>query len=163
MKKLFVFCISLMMVLSVSGISFSGQESGKKADNIKSGIDAVKKKADSHLQTRIVRIEEQDGVRPEILTVEPGTVVIWLNRFPGLINISFTDKKVTEACKHPVNFVNKNGQYISTDIEYGAVASLCFIEAGTFKYYVERSHFRRDNIREEERASFKFDGKIIVK
>jgi hypothetical protein len=75
----------------------------------------------------------------------------------------FPDKKVTMACQSPVNFtISKEGTYVSNSIPYGGVASLCFIEPGTFKYIIERAkpqgadYLNRGN-------PFRFEGQIVVK
>jgi plastocyanin len=83
----------------------------------------------------IVRVKEE-GLLPKQATVKPGTTVIWLNMQSKYIEIEFTgDQKVDVACKAPVHFVlGVDMSYISDKVPFGAVASLCFIEKGTYKY-----------------------------
>ena len=53
--------------------------------------------------------------------------------------IDFTGKQVTLACKSPTNFVvGEDGSFISNRIPQGAVASLCFIDKGTYNYELRR-------------------------
>ncbi len=154
MKKSMLTCIAFVIVCFAGSAAFCGQVSEKKA---------VKDEA-VELKSRIVRIEKHDGVKPKLLNIEAGTVVIWLNRYQGNITILFTEKKVTTACQHPVGFsVNKDGLYVSDTVEYGAVASLCFVERGTFEYFVDRSKPRRDVERADEHSRLRFYGKIVVK
>ena len=92
--------------------------------------------------------------------IEPGTVVIWLNQYKGRVKITFPDKKVTVACKSPVNFsVTDEGEFVADTIEFGAVASLCFVERGSFAYYIERSPTSVG----AKSEGFRFEGKIVVK
>ncbi len=151
MKKTVLFCIAVLMFLAVSDVVFSEQAAENK--------DIHKKTVD--IKSRVVRIEGFEGVNPLNLFIEPGTVVIWLNQYYGDVGVKFPDKKVTMACKSPVNFsVNKDGVYVSNPIGYGAVASLCFLERGTYKYFMERSNPSR---RQTTSDHFRFEGKIVVK
>jgi hypothetical protein len=112
------------------------------------------------LKQQVVRIRGYEGVSPLNLFIEPGTVVVWLNQYQGRIKIAFLSKKVTLACKSPVNFfLNDQGVFESTAVEFGAVASLCFVEYGTFDYVIERSP--ADASAKSE--GFRFEGQIIVK
>jgi hypothetical protein len=154
MKKTILTGVVFLIVCFLSSAGFCGDVSEKK--DVKKGI--------NELESRIIRIEKHDGVRPQLLTIEAGTVVIWLNRYQGQITIQFPEKKVAGSCEHPVNFsINKEGKYVSDSVEYGAVASLCFVERGTFEYFITRSKPRRDMERPEEHSPLRFDGKIIVK
>jgi hypothetical protein len=67
------------------------------------------------------------------------------------------------ACQSPVNFtISKEGTYVSNSIPYGGVASLCFIEPGTFKYIIERA---RPQVEDKFGSGnpFRFEGQIVVK
>lgn len=109
----------------------------------------------------IVRIKEGEGLIPQQVTVPIGTTVIWLNRTGDYIEISFTgDQKVDVACKAPVHFImGQDGSYISDKIPFGAVASLCFIEKGTYKYTVNATAFYREG---GLVAQKRMEGTIIV-
>jgi hypothetical protein len=49
--------------------------------------------------------------------------------------IKFIDKRITTACENPVHFVKDvDGSFMSDHIPFGSVASLCFVEKGTYKY-----------------------------
>lgn len=109
----------------------------------------------------IVRVREE-GLLPKQTTVKPGTTVIWLNMLGRYVEIAFTgDQKVDVACKAPVHFVTgPDGSYISDKIPFGAVASLCFIEKGTYKYTLSSAAtLKPAGIRPAENI----DGVIIVK
>lgn len=116
------------------------------------------------LQTQIVRIQGDAGVEPLNLVITPGTVVVWLNEYKiAPVEVLFPDKKVTLACQSPVNFnISKDGTYVSNSIPYGGVASLCFIEKGTFKYEIYRA---APSMRQQGQLGnpFRFEGKIVVK
>ena len=126
--------------------------------------DAVPREAgvapwESDIKSRIVRIAGYEGVTPLNMFIEPGTVVIWLNQYRGAVRVAFPDKKVSMACKSPVGFtLSDEGFFIADKLEFGAVSSLCFIERGTFAYYIER-----DAVPGGERSEgFRFEGKIVV-
>jgi len=116
------------------------------------------------LKTQVVRINGYAGVEPLNLMIEPGTVVVWLNQYKiSPVEIMFPDKKVTMACQSPVNFtISKDGTYVSNAIPFGGVASLCFIEPGTFKYIMERA---RPQVEDKFGSGnpFRFEGQIVVK
>jgi hypothetical protein len=109
-----------------------------------------------------VRIAGYEGVSPLNLLITPGTVVVWLNEYEiAPVKVQFPDKKVTMACQSPVNFtISKDGTYVSNSIPYGGVASLCFIEQGTFKYIIERATPMQLNPKSNP---FRFEGQIVVR
>ena len=115
------------------------------------------------LNTQIVRIGRYEGVSPLNLFITPGTVVVWLNDYKtSPIEVKFPDKQVTMACQSPVNFnISKEGTYVSNSIPFGGVASLCFIEPGTFKYIIERA--RPEVEVQRDLNPFRFEGQIVVK
>ena len=79
------------------------------------------------------------GLDPKLVMVKSGTTVIWMNHSESLAVIQFRGKQVTIACKNPTNFIlDKEGSFISNRIPQGAVASLCFIEKGTYNYVLSR-------------------------
>ena len=151
MKKTALFSIAATMFCCFCvNVAFSEQEKGKVVED-----------KSMELKTRVVRIQGYEGVSPLNLFIKPGTVVIWINQYHGDVEIKFPNKKVTIACKSPVNFsVNKDGVFESTPIGYGAVASMCFVERGTFDYLMERSTTGRRGARTDH---FRFEGKIVVK
>lgn len=109
--------------------------------------------------TEIVRIRGYEGVFPLNVFIKPGTVVIWLNQYRGKIRVTFPDKKVSLACQSPVNFmVSREGHFVAEEVDFGAVASLCFVEPGTYDYYIERSPL--GPMPRSER--FRFQGQIKV-
>jgi plastocyanin len=144
MKKLLCSILFAGLVFSIlTGSTFAGEE--------------------QQLKTQIVRIQGNAGVSPLNLSITPGTVVVWLNDYRITpVEVMFPDKKVTMACQSPVNFsISKDGIYVSNSIPYGGVASLCFIEPGTFKYVIERA---RPQMMDEVRGNpFRFEGQIVVK
>ncbi len=97
---------------------------------------------------QIIRLHPLVGLDPKTATVKAGTTVVWINESGGIAEIQFTDKQVTLACKSPTHFVvDDEGVYISNKISPGAVASLCFVEKGTFKYVVLREARRTDPVK----------------
>jgi len=149
MKKMLVL-MSLALFL-YAGAGFAGEQPQVRGVVEKPGLD---------LKQQIVRIRGYEGVSPLNLFIEPGTVVIWLNQYQGKIKITFPSKRVTLACKSPVNFsLNEQGFFESNAIEFGAVASLCFIESGSFDYIIERAPVSST----AKYEGFRFEGKIIVK
>jgi hypothetical protein len=88
---------------------------------------------------QVVSVDAISGINPPSITVNSGTTVIWLNYSRAMVEIQFTDKKVTVACDKPVHFiVDEQGCFVSDKIPLGAVASLCFIEKGIYHYVVKR-------------------------
>jgi len=143
MKKLILSIVASGLIVSLlSGNTFAGEE--------------------QKLKTQIVRIQGNAGVSPLNLFITPGTVVVWLNDYRiSPVEVKFPDKSVTMACQSPVNFsISKDGTYVSNSIPYGGVASLCFIEPGTFKYVIERARPQMDEIKGNP---FRFEGQIVVK
>jgi len=97
---------------------------------------------------QIIRLHPLAGLDPKTATVKAGTTVIWINESGGIAEIQFIDKQVTVACKSPTHFVvDDEGVYVSNKISPGAVASLCFVEKGTFKYVVLRKPRRTDPVK----------------
>lgn len=93
-------------------------------------------KIDAH---KVIRIHKMVGLDPKLAIVKAGTTVIWMNHSESLAEIQFRGKEVTIACKNPTNFVlNEEGSFVSNRIPQGAVASLCFIEKGTYNYELLR-------------------------
>jgi hypothetical protein len=127
-------------------------------------LGAVYAAEEQQLKTQIVRINGYAGVEPLNLLIEPGTVVVWLNQYKiSPVEVMFPDKKVTMACQSPVNFsISKEGTYVSNSIPYGSVASLCFIEQGSFKYIIERARHQGGDYLNRGNP-FRFEGQIVVK
>ena len=89
------------------------------------------------VEHRVVSIQENAGLVPTTVIIKRGTTVIWLNYSSEPNVIKFQNKKVTTACRSPINFfLADNGSYQSIPLRIGAVASLCFIEKGTFEYKI---------------------------
>jgi hypothetical protein len=144
MKKLVLAIIAVGFVASLlPGNTFAGEE--------------------QKLNTQIVRIGRYEGVSPLNLFITPGTVVVWLNDYKtSPVEVKFPDKKITMACQSPVNFsISKEGTYVSNSIPFGGVASLCFIEPGTFKYIVERARPAVEV--QSDLNPYRFEGQIVVK
>lgn len=109
---------------------------------------------------QVIRLHPLAGLDPKTATVKAGTTVIWINESGGIAEIQFIDKQVTVACKSPTHFViDDEGVYISNKISPGAVASLCFVEKGTFKYVVLREARRTDPVKAPRDS---VEGTIIV-
>jgi len=123
----------------------------------KTGVVAME---EDEIKRTVVRIRGYEGVSPLNLFVKPGTVVIWLNQYRGNVMITFPHKKVSLACKSPVNFsLSDAGFFVSQAIGHGAVASLCFMERGTYDYFIERE----PGLESAKTEGFRFEGKIVVK
>jgi len=91
------------------------------------------------LETRVVRVHAYAGAEPLHFFIRPGTVVVWLNQYADDIRIMFPDRVVTISCLNPVNFtLTPEGFFESGYLPHGAVASLCFLQPGSYDYSVER-------------------------
>ncbi len=86
---------------------------------------------------KVVSLNYTFGASPSTVRAQRGTTIIWMNDSRSSAIITFTGKPVTLACKSPVHFVvNEQGAFTSNEIPPGAVASLCFVEKGTFDYTI---------------------------
>ncbi len=92
-------------------------------------------------EVRIIRFDHVVDTTVPVERIKPGTTVVWVNDITGvMLEIQFTGKQVTLACKSPVHFiVDENESFISNKIPFGAVASLCIIEKGQYDYIVKRT------------------------
>ena len=104
-----------------------------------------------------------DEMKLRELTVDSGTVVVWLNTaIQRFMEIEFTGKQVVMACDTPMGFIESDkGSFISRKILPGSVASLCFIEKGEYDYEVVLRKAKGLGTGGKIRTTFK--GKIIVK
>ena len=86
---------------------------------------------------KIIHLDTMGYINPSEAAVKSGTTVVWINHAKVPVEICFVGKQITMACKSPVHFVlDEDGSFISNRIPNGAVASICVIEKGEFKYLV---------------------------
>jgi plastocyanin len=110
---------------------------------------------------QLIRLNYLAGISPADVTVQAGTTVIWMNDARAMVQLQFEGKQVTMACKSPVNFViDEQGSFISNLIPQGSVASLCFVEKGTYEY-VFRPHVSGGYVRTRS-AVQEYKGVITV-
>lgn len=102
------------------------QEQGKKEYGITSG----------ELENKVVTITTFEGLEPAEVSSSKGTTVIWVNHSVNDTRILFKEgDQITVSCINPVNFsLQKNGTFQSDLIPHGGTASICFVEAGEYKY-----------------------------
>jgi len=124
MYTLFTGAMVLFLACCITGNSATAQEEN---------IQEEKKTALTHL----IRVNYKTGIHGSKTVIAPGTTVVWFNESESLIEVQFTSKQVTLVCSSPVNFVlDIDGTFVSNKIPMGALASICFIEKGTFDYTV---------------------------
>jgi plastocyanin len=113
---------------------------------------------------QVIHVNYGTGLNPETLKVNRGTTVIWVNEAMAPVSIKFLDKEITTACENPVNFTkDSKGGFIAKQIKFGAVASICFIERGTYKYKVTRAgKMKAAGQKGEIESAKEFEGTIIV-
>ena len=113
---------------------------------------------------QVIKVNYPNGINPETLKVNLGTTVIWLNEAMAPVSITFPNKEITTACENPVNFKKDTlGAFIAKKVKFGAVASICFIERGTYKYKVTRpSQMKAAGQKGAIEAGKEFKGTIIV-
>ena len=115
---------------------------------------------DRELTASVVHVQGNEGPGQLNRLVQPGTVVVWLNKCAEDVRIVFPERKVTIACLNPVSFnVNAEGIFDSKVLSPGAVASLCFIQPGLYVYIVERLTDSRSGHADDSRL----EGTIVVK
>lgn len=89
---------------------------------------------------QLIRLNYLAGISPAEVTVKAGTTVIWMNDARAMVQLQFEGQQVTMACKSPVNFIiDEQGSFISNLIPQGSVASLCFVEKGTYNYVFRKA------------------------
>gem|GEM_PF-339984 len=103
---------------------------------------------------QLIRLNYLAGISPSDVTVQAGTTVIWMNDARAMVQLQFEGQQVTMACKSPVNFiVDDKGSFVSNLIPQGSVASLCFVEKGTYDYVFRKApegstYQKRESIKE---------------
>lgn len=131
LKSVFAVCLSMIVLCAVTA---------RAADKV-----VPEKKMPGHT---VIRINQINGLDPKQVTVKQGTTVIWMNHTDSLAEIQFTGKAVTVACKSPTHFiVDENGSFVSDRIPPSSVASLCFVEKGTFNYVLQRGPRRTSDVK----------------
>ena len=113
---------------------------------------------------QVIKINYANGINPETLKVNRGTTVIWINEAMAPVTITFVAKEITTACENPVNFTKDVlGGFIAKKIKFGAVASICFIEKGTYKYKVSRpTRMVAERLEGKIESGKEFEGTIVV-
>jgi len=153
MKKVQTMIISMFILVTLAAEGIGQQQSIEQ-----------KIQPDKDLKTHhIIRIHYSGAVMPEVLTVKPGSTVVWINDSKSTFGIQFEGKQVTLACKSPVHFtINEDGSFISDRIPNGSVASLCFIEQGEFNYVARKAPTTASERLSSRDRIQEFKGKIIV-
>ena len=119
----------LMAVISISLVIFC-----------MSGPTFAAEEAELTVGVQVVNITTDKGLSSATINAKRGTTVIWVNKTFVPQEMLFTDKKVVLSCNAPVNFfVGKERAYESGKIPFGGIASLCFIEKGTYEYEMRSS------------------------
>ena len=85
---------------------------------------------------KTVKIDILDGfVSAEDVAIEPGTTVIWHYATYSRVSVNFgVGEQVEKACVAPTGFVLRGNAYSASSLRPGAVASLCFVEPGTYRF-----------------------------
>lgn len=85
---------------------------------------------------KTVKIDILDGfVSSGDVAIEPGTTVIWHNATHRMVSVNFgMGDQVKKACVAPTGFVLSKNAYSAPRLRPGAVASLCFVEFGTYRF-----------------------------
>ena len=112
-------------------------------------------KPEQHVTVAVKKLPYGLSIDPII--VKRGEPIIWVNHDPEPMKIKILTK-IELACANPVNFYSDLlGYYESIQIPKHAVASLCIIDKGEYRYEVHRLFRIGDNVKEEV-----LPGKIIV-
>ena len=145
---------ALVMVIALLVLTISGaiaEEQAAAPEKVLSG-------------QQVITVHYGTGIKPETLTVNRGTTVIWVNQAMRPVSIKFAGKEITTACENPVNFTKDvMGGFIAKKVKFGAVASICFIEKGTYKYKVSAPTKMRAEVQKGVMETGKeFEGTIVV-
>ncbi len=152
LKNTVIIIISALSVfVSIQPLSASEQNDKIKSDKVEP-------------KTVTINMHYLGNISPSVVTITPGTTVIWRNDSRAALEIQFEGKPVTLACKSPILFnIDKNGSFMSNHLSQGSRASLCFVEKGEFNY-VARKVFSSSGAAYELRENIQeFKGKVIVK
>ncbi len=116
----------------VSALALYGCMMKASAGTVVGGI------AEEGLPVRIVYVySPADGEKLRV-SVSSGTVVVWLNRSGDTIRIVFPGSTVAISTLSPVNCAfTAAGGLDSVWFAPGAIASLCFVQPGSYVYRVE--------------------------
>ena len=130
------------------------QPQATRAENIKASSQPT---INEH---KIITIHNILGIKPLTATIKKGATIIWVNESQDPVEIVFSAKQVSLACKKPTHFItNKDGFFMSNSIPEGAVASLCFVENGKYGYVVKRGTKQNKSLMVDPAQ---FSGTIIV-
>lgn len=101
------------------------------------GITLAQEK-EAEVQYQVIRLLSEEIV-PSLITIQLGTVVIWVNEESKPAEIQFTNASgIVIACDGSKSYIANPEQIISQMIPYAGVESLCLIQKGEFKYVVKR-------------------------
>lgn len=118
MEKTYVgFCLALVAILVIGVANASAQTQA----------------------TRITKVITLAGgeIKPEDIEINQGDTVVWAAVDQPARVYFWEGTPVKLACVAPTRFhLNKVGAYTSRIIPPGGIASLCFVEPGTYQYVV---------------------------
>ena len=118
-----IVCITTALVVLIAGISFAAAE---------------EEQSSGHSLAVVNLNSEPAGITPNPAKVKLGDTVVFHNNASGNAKIAFITR-IGLACAAPVNFyADLLGNYETSQIAEGAIASICFIEPGTYEYEVKR-------------------------
>ncbi len=87
---------------------------------------------------KLVPVVLQDGIVPINAHANQGDTIAWLNMGPGPVTIKFITR-IGLACTAPTNFYSDLlGNYETSAIVPGGMASICLILPGEYEYEVHR-------------------------
>jgi len=87
---------------------------------------------------QVIRLSFEEIV-PSLITIQLGTVVIWVNEDSKPTEIQFTNAAgMVIACDGSKNYIADPEKIISQMIPYAGVESICLVQRGKFKYVVKR-------------------------
>ncbi|MFQ5692232.1 MAG: hypothetical protein ACE5IM_04215, partial [Nitrospinota bacterium] len=76
-------------------------------------------------------------VSSQDVAIYRGTTVVWTNVTAKSVAINFgMGKQVKQACVAPTGFQLSGNVYSAPNVRPGGVASLCFVQPGTYSYTV---------------------------
>ncbi len=131
MKKTAIVLLGILFVLGTLYLSNPWTASAEDSRMIRIFGKATRGTAET---SRFIRME------PEVLTIEKGGTVIWLNwaRTAECLKIVFEDgKKCADVTDAPTGFSMDASCYVTSWITMGGTSSLRFTEAGTYEYLVK--------------------------
>jgi len=97
----------------------------------------VRGEDESTMKYKVIRLLA-DSIDPPQLTINQGTVIIWVNEAHETAHIQFANKEMATCLNGSPVAGGRTEQGIFLKIEFGKTESICLVQKGDFNYTVKR-------------------------